>query len=118
MRSQTLFDNPTPANGLQCVANARRSDPGTSHEAARKIESSGRADAHRRVCLNWVRQHPGRTSAEIAQSVGLDRHQAARRLPDLRRSGKVRSDEPRRICTVTGGRSMTWWPVGDTGGVA
>ena len=55
------------------MARARNSDPFTSHEAARETEASGRASAHRQICLAEVLRKPGQTAAEIAVAVGLER---------------------------------------------
>jgi len=58
--------------------------------------------------LELVRKYPGRTSAELAaQSQGIDRWTAARRLPELRAAQLVRNGAERR-CAVTGKRALTW----------
>ncbi len=90
-------------------ATARRTDPDTSHLAARDMERSGRAAAHREICLAAVRAHPGLTSAEVARRTGLERHAAARRLPELMAAGLIRQGE-KRMCQVCGHRSVMWWP--------
>lgn len=92
------------------MAGARRTDPSTSQTAARTIERSGAARAHRTRCLNAVRTHPGHTGAEIAVLVGLERHEPSRRLPELRDAGLIENRETR-LCLVQGTRSMTWYPV-------
>lgn len=91
-------------------ARARRTDPWTSHAAAREIESKGRAESHRRLCLAEVQQTPGQTSAEIASRVGIDRNAAARRLPELREMGLVHNGSEARTCTIVGSKCITWWP--------
>lgn len=90
------------------MANYRRNDPPTSREAATIAESSGSLNVQRRQCLDTVKSHPGLTSAEIAREAGLERHQAARRLPELRTAGLLRNGEIRR-CRVCGKQSLTWW---------
>ncbi len=89
---------------------ARRTDPETSKIAARRIESKGKADAHRRKILAAVKTWPGKTSAELAPLAGMDRHAAARRLPELEASSYVRKGKPR-VCGQNGTAAVTWWPV-------
>ena len=61
---------------------ARAGDPRSSHEAAAQITRSGLRASQQRTVLELVRKYPGRTSAELAaQSQGIDRWTAARRLP-------------------------------------
>ena len=93
-------------------ATARRTDPASSHQAASRAESS--AVCHRQICLDEVRRWPGQTSAEIAVSVGLDRYQTARRLPELAKAGFVERG-PQGICSVAGTMAVTWYPAEDDG---
>lgn len=94
------------------MARARKTDPRTSHEAAREAEASGRAATHRAICLEEVKKNPGRTAAEIAKETGLERHVPSRRLPELREAGLVKNVEIR-VCRVTGRNSMTWYAVAE-----
>lgn len=91
-------------------ARARWSDPATSHEAARLIERNGKAAHNRRLLLTAARAHPERTAGELARHTGLDRHEASRRLPELRDAGFLLSGKPR-ICEVLGTKAMVWWPA-------
>jgi hypothetical protein len=91
-------------------AAARATDPQSSHQAAHQVERSGKADSHRALCLKAVKAAPGSTSAEIAAATGLERHEAARRLPELRLRGLVRNGDQRE-CGETGNQSMTWWAL-------
>lgn len=91
------------------MARARSTDPHTSHEAADEAETSGRAAGQRKTCKNQVDREPGMTAAEIAAATGMERHVPSRRLPELREAGMVTNKEVR-ICSVTGRRSMTWYP--------
>ena len=91
-------------------AAARASDPATSHQAAATVETNGNAAFQRQLVLDAVRANPGSTSAEIAMMAGIDRHAAARRLPELRRAGILANGE-NRVCRVCGLSSMTWWAV-------
>jgi len=92
------------------VNNSRATDPATSAAAGRAIETSGAASNQRTLCLAAVMREPGRTSAELAAELGVDRYTPSRRLPELRQSGKVRNGAAR-VCNVTGNRSLTWYPV-------
>ncbi len=103
-----LFETRTEQGQVVGYAMARRDDPVTSHEAAAKHVATGKADPNRRLCLAVVAEHPGRTSAEIAELAGLSRHEAARRLPELRKDGLVRNGG-KRVCSVTKNQSLTWF---------
>lgn len=89
---------------------ARNTDPLTSHEAAARIVAIGTAADHRSLLLDAVGRMPGRTCAELARMVGLDRHQASKRLPELRAAGLVRNGADRK-CSIAGTTQMTWWPT-------
>jgi hypothetical protein len=94
------------------MANARITDPSTSHQAAAAAERRGVAAAHRLLCLASVTREPGLTAAEIAERVGLERHKPSRRLPELRDDGLV-ANGAARLCSVQGTRSITWLPVAE-----
>lgn len=100
------------------VAKARTKDPETSHLAAEKVESSGKGQTDRDICLALVKRHPGSTSAEIASMGRLDRYIPSRRLPELRELGLVINglDDDgnilKRKCHKTGNLMMIWF-VGD-----
>ena len=85
---------------------AHRSDPATSHEAARTAQ--GMAERHKHIicaALFWR----GLTSQEISNMCELNYHQVARRISDLKRDGKVQdSGETRRS---PGGRRATVWEL-------
>ena len=65
--------------------------------------------------LAGVRGHPGLTSDELAEAVGMQRHQPARRLPELERMGLVRKGEAR-PSRLSGRRGVTWFVVEGEGG--
>lgn len=92
------------------MARAANADPVTSDMAAERIEASGRATAQRRAVMAAVLAHPGCTSAELAGFARMDRHAAARRLPELRKAGLVRNPG-RRTCSVAGILAVTWEAV-------
>lgn len=87
----------------------RKDDPDTSAMAAKGMKDSGLADSHRDACLRAVHKNPGSTAAEIAQLAELERHEASRRLPELRERQLVMNGLPRR-CTAQGTMAITWWP--------
>lgn len=90
---------------------SRKTDPESSRLAADEVAVSGAADNQREACLKVVLKKPGLTSAEIAKNLGFDRHQAARRLPELRdQVSLIINGEPRK-CAVTNRKSITWFPV-------
>lgn len=97
---------PTPA----VHARARRSDPITSALAAGEIEAIGAAAGQRGRILAALCAHPGATARELAALLNVDRYQASRRLPELRRLGFV-TNGPDRVCEVGGLRSQTWLPA-------
>ena len=70
--------------------NARLLDPETSHDAGLQHERSGHAEAHRIRCEMAVFRNTGMTAKTIAKLAGVERHEASRRLPELRADGKVR----------------------------
>lgn len=92
------------------IARSRADDPASSREAAEQMNDSGAASHQLQKAVNAVRRHPGLTSAELADAVGMDRYAMARRLPDAERVGKVVRGRFR-ICRVTGRKSLTWAPV-------
>jgi len=94
----------------RAMAKARRTDPSTSHDAARKVERAGKAENNRTKCFEALLRLGGQTSAEVAVMAGLDRHEAARRLPELRDANQVRNGDKRR-CSITNNMALTWWVV-------
>lgn len=91
-------------------ARARRTDPGTSHKAAFKLEALGKANSQRRMCFREVIRHPGRTYAEIATGLGWELVIAGKRLPELRDAGFIRNG-PEKKCSIRGSICLTWVPV-------
>jgi predicted ArsR family transcriptional regulator len=64
---------------------ARKSDPQTSHEAARNAERFAASHAGR--ILAALKLHGPRSAHELSQLVGLSVVQIDRRLPDLKAAG-------------------------------
>lgn len=88
---------------------ARKTDPPSSHAAAREIDLSGSRKAQLLAALLLVENNPGCTSLELAQRGKLDRYQLARRLPELERGEFVRRGEIR-DCRIGKRPAVTWWP--------
>lgn len=106
MQSQLeMFADPAPV----VVAQARASDPATSHEAARNVEASGACDERRRIIFAAVTKSEGneRTYAELAEQTGIESHETMRRLNDLVKAGLVQKGVAR-VCRVNGTRCSTW----------
>ncbi len=89
---------------------ARRTDPQSSHAAARHITRTGKRGAQQDQAAAAVRQYPAHTSFELALLTDLDRYMLARRLPECETGGRVRRGVMRR-CTVTGRLAMEWLPA-------
>ena len=89
------------------AAQARTTDPPTSHAAADRSTRSGRRQSQRAIVWRLVLQHPDLTSAELSRIEGIDRYIAARRLPDLMRAGMVEQSGSRQ-CSVSGHSAVTW----------
>ena len=104
MTNLTIFD-------MDAEPRARHTDPPTSHEAARKVARSGRADAHKAMVMRIVQLHPGLTYREIAGALEWTDHvEVMRRLNDLERAARVRKGAARE-CSTNGNRMATWWEV-------
>lgn len=87
---------------------ARSTDPETSHLAAAEVTKSGKRATQQHECLKGVKRYPGRTSAELAAALHIDRYIVARRLPELREAGKVMNG-PARPCGQTRRKAITWF---------
>ena len=82
----------------------------TSTIARDQHEACGKAQTHRELILSYLRTFcyaEGKTSGEIAAALKLERHESARRLPELRSSGEA-FNGPARKCRVMGSQQMTW----------
>ena len=89
---------------------ARRTDPVTSHRAAKEHTDSGKRQTNMERVVAGVHKAPGRTSRELAAYLGMDYHEVARRLPDAENKGLVRKGEPR-TCHENARAACSWWPV-------
>jgi hypothetical protein len=88
---------------------ARNTDPDTSHLAAHSVTTTGTRHTNNQKCREAVENNPGASSAKIAKITGLDRHEAARRLSDLR-GISVEQGEPVRCKLCNNRLCVTWWP--------
>ena len=84
------------------------SDPAMSLLAEEQANRSGLRDSQARAVFAELRRGEGRTSAELARAMDLDRHAVARRLPDLEKLGLVRKGESKQ-CRVARKNAITWW---------
>lgn len=66
------------------------------------------AQTQRNKVLMCVRYNPGLTSEEIGHKTGIGRHNAARRLPELRKDGLVRNGE-QKTCSFKGTKALSWF---------
>lgn len=108
----TLFELNEPLQPWQGGAKARRTDPQSSHDAAKRQDASGLTASHEALVLELVREFPGRTSKQLSEKTELDRHEVARRLSGLknRKPSLVRADVPE------GGGELRWYWVQPVGG--
>lgn len=109
MPRRLCFTDDQP-EALPLLAAARRSDPETSHEAARSMNRTGRAAEQRQAVLMALCANPGSTTAELAAVMGVDRHVPGRRMSELEKQGHARRGETR-VCQVNGTKAQEWWPV-------
>ena len=84
---------------------SRRTDPPSSHRAAEDLQKSGGAESQRMLCLELVKKYPGRSSKQLSQLSGKDRHMIAKRLPELRDKFQLVR------VTQDGKEDQRWWPV-------
>jgi len=87
---------------LPLFAAARRTDPGTSHAAAKTAPVA----EHQRLILDALAQGPAGASG-IAARCGLSGHQVNKRLTELARTGRI--FETGRVVTRASGRGEREW---------
>ncbi|HET9189826.1 MAG TPA: helix-turn-helix domain-containing protein [Rudaea sp.] len=87
----------------------RRTDPTPSRQAAEHVTAIGSRADHLKRIIAAVVARPGRTSAELAQDIGMERHEAARRTADAANAGLIVRG-PNKTCSVGGRAAVTWWP--------
>lgn len=87
---------------------ARRSDPPTSHEAARRVREF--ASGHASTILDCVEAHGPMTVDEVAKHTPLLAHQINKRLPELQRAGLVAPTGETRL-SASGRPERVWRAV-------
>jgi hypothetical protein len=101
-----LFEARQPSPSPRLLA--RRTDPQSSHAAAKEVIESGLVAGQMAQLLTWLRgQTEPFTSLEISHLSGMCRYTCARRLPSLEKAGLV-SRGPARICRQGGRLAITW----------
>ena len=104
----SLFDQRPIANRAPIAA---AGDPATSHRAAQVLTVSGVRSARKKALLDFLRScNEPLISFEIAVAMRIDRHVAAKRLPDCRRDRLVENCGER-PCRLTGKPALTWRAV-------
>ena len=99
--SLTLFDlPPTPP-----APTARRSDPGTSWDAAKLAGRS--ASKHQLLCAKALR-HDDMTDFELAVHTGVQQTSIGKRRLDLQRLGYVAPQDGRKRQTPSGAWAQVW----------
>ncbi len=101
-------------------ATAAAADPATSHQAAQRMNVSGKVKGNALAVLRLVRIKPGATAVELfakyeeLRPIGtwppLDRVEIGRRLDSLVKAGLVRKG-PVRECLVNRTPMLTWEAV-------
>jgi hypothetical protein len=76
--------------------------------AEERHTENGKRATHAARVLDAVLAKPGHTADEIGDYTGLGRHEAARRLSDLKSKGQVWQGEHRE-CTIAHTRQVTWY---------
>ena len=77
-------------------ANARQTDPWTSHAAAARVREF--ASGHIAIILECLERHGPQTADEIASRVGLLSHQVNKRLSDCQKRELAR---PTGLCRLS-----------------
>jgi hypothetical protein len=84
---------------------ARKTDPATSHEAARRAELFATSHAERIVCA--LRMRGPSTAHELEPHTRLNYVQIDRRMHELVKAGRIKKTLLTRP-TPTGGRAQVW----------
>ena len=98
------YMTPPVEEALPLFAAARRSDPATSHAAARTAPVS----EHQRLILDALAVGPAGASG-IAERCGLLSHQVNKRIAELARDGRI--VQTGRVVTSSSGRGEREWQV-------
>ena len=98
-KQRTFFDDEFDQD-LQAKRLARRTDPRTSHQAARSIK----VNQLQQKALELIRVHPMMTGRELSGIAGWD---AWKRLSELADAGLIQCAGERR-CSVSGRNARIW----------
>lgn len=106
----SIFDAITRADADFARTHAARNDPATSQAAA--LRARGMAHEHCNRIEEALRRMPqGGTAHEIADAIGLNNVQVARRMRDMAKAGRVfEADQTR---PSPSGRPETVWKAAD-----
>jgi len=96
------YITPAAEEALPLFAAARRTDPGTSHEAAKTAPVS----EHQRLILDALAQGPAGASG-IAARCGLLPHQVNRRIHELAKGGRI-TETGRTVRSASGRGEREW----------
>lgn len=86
---------------------ARRTDPPTSHKAAAEVVASGTVSRMGQISYDELARQGPSTSSELERGYGCSDGRLRKRLPELRRQGRVRIVGVRK-CSVTGKTAQVW----------
>lgn len=95
---------------------ARKTDPATSHAAAREHHDTGRRDAHQVAAIELMRRHPGCTYRELWQKHCADSRRRGEQMTFaepvslMRRLSEVGTKIGKKRCAVTDRTASTWGP--------
>ncbi len=96
------------------VPMSRNDHPETSHEAGEYLHRSGARASMQRTIRDFVSRFPGCILLEIAAGTGIEKHNVASRLAELKGSSPplVRQGDKREMTTGNKRlRYLTWWPA-------
>lgn len=103
MSDPMMHNTHPPDFGPLFKAKARRTDPRTSHAAAREYDASGSHVNHAVRILIAVVANPGATAEQLAEATHLHISQVNRRSSELEFAKLIRR-------TDDGGKYLRWWP--------
>lgn len=94
---------------MQATELARRTDPWTSHEAAKVITADGSRERWTEMARQLLARLPGSTARELEAAGGVSDGFLRKRLGELRERSEAHNGTPR-TCSVSGKKAQTWWP--------
>lgn len=88
---------------------ARRTDPGTSHEAAERVQEFGAGQCAK--ILECLQRFGPQGPEQIGQRLNLDPYAVRKRLPELQRAKKAEPTGENRM-TISGRHERVWMAHG------